>query len=309
MKAKAIFLAFFLLATLGLPTIASEGGNIGDYAPEFPEGEFTDAGQYKLKDYLGKVVVLFFYEKRCPSCKATIPSRNKIVGRFQNSPVKFFGIAAGDSIQEARTYVAETHLNMPVFADQQSLMEKAYGIDISMQNVYQVRLIGPDGIIRDYDMKVRSIEGVLRELETAPGNGNGLVQSANEAAKRGGKGVSQILRKKSINANNQAISLLNKANYRAAIAAFEAVLESDPDYQSARENLQVAYTNYGVELAQNDSPEAEEILRKAYEIALKYFPDDKSRLSSAMTNYANYLDGKGRSDEAAQLRNSVRGGF
>jgi peroxiredoxin len=38
--------------------------NVGDTAPEFPPGPFTDGNSYKLSDFAGKVVVLYFFEKQ-----------------------------------------------------------------------------------------------------------------------------------------------------------------------------------------------------------------------------------------------------
>lgn len=34
----------------------------GETAPDFPPGVFTDGNQYRLSDFKGKVVFLYFYE-------------------------------------------------------------------------------------------------------------------------------------------------------------------------------------------------------------------------------------------------------
>lgn len=155
-------------ALCSLPGLAKIGGEFGDTAPDFPEGEFSDGKQYKLSDYAGKqLVVLFFYEKKCPTCKGTIPQRNKVVRQFEDKPVKFLAIGAGDSIEEVKAYSAETHLRMPIFADKHSVMQKAYGIHISLNNIYQIRLVDLEGKIIALDMNPGTINKALADIEAA----------------------------------------------------------------------------------------------------------------------------------------------
>lgn len=118
---------------------------VGQPAPDFPPGLFTDGAARSLKDFEGKAVVLFFYDQECPKCRAGIAERNKVVESYRDKPVKFIAIAAGDSLADARAYATATKLNMSVFADNLSLMERRYGAGISLKNAIQVRVIGPDG--------------------------------------------------------------------------------------------------------------------------------------------------------------------
>jgi hypothetical protein len=41
---------------------AQAQGKLGEPAPDFPPGAFTDAGSYRLSDLQGKIVVLYFFE-------------------------------------------------------------------------------------------------------------------------------------------------------------------------------------------------------------------------------------------------------
>ena len=107
---------------LAVPAAVRAAGNAGEQAADFPPGLFTDGGRYQLSDFAGKVVVLFFYEKDCPSCRGKIPDRNKVVQQFQGKPVVFFAVAAGDTLQQAKSYAGGTRLAMPVFADPLSVM-------------------------------------------------------------------------------------------------------------------------------------------------------------------------------------------
>lgn len=131
---------------LSVTSLAAAAAAPKEPVRDFPPGVFSDNGTYKLDDFKGKTLVLFFYEKDCPSCRASIPGRNELVERLQGRPVKFIAVAAGDSLAEARAYVNETKLAMPVFADPLSLMEDAF-LDkrISLSNIYQMRVVTPQG--------------------------------------------------------------------------------------------------------------------------------------------------------------------
>ena len=142
----------------------SLGGNVGQAAPDFPPGMFTDGGHYSVEDFKGKVLVVYFGCPVCPTNRGSIPGRNKIVEQFRDKPVKFLAItpaAAG----EAKGYATETKLEMPCFADGLGVMQQRYGTKISLQNIWQVRVIGPDGVIVGYDMSASEIEKAVASVK------------------------------------------------------------------------------------------------------------------------------------------------
>lgn len=158
----------FLIAAalvLGFAGHSFAAGKAGEQAPDFPPGLFIDGRHYSLQDLQGKAVVLFFYEQDCPTCRGLIPKRNEVVEQYKGKPVKFIAVAAGDSIADAKAYVASTKLEMPVFADNLSLMESRYGEKISLQNIYQFRVIGPNGQIQEYRMEPAAIDKVLSQVK------------------------------------------------------------------------------------------------------------------------------------------------
>jgi peroxiredoxin len=164
MNSKIFAVAIALLLSV-FAVRAQAAGNFGETAPDFPPGLFNDGQRYQLSDFDGKVVVLFFYEQDCPTCRGKIPERNEVVKQFQGKPVKFFAVAAGDTLQQAKSYAGGTKLAMPVFADSLSLMEKRYGQTISLQNLYQFRVIGPDGKVSGYRMEAGDIEKALEKVK------------------------------------------------------------------------------------------------------------------------------------------------
>src|SRR5688572_27576043 len=162
--------AFVALATAVLVVAIGAGdlraqGKAGQAAPDFPPGQFNDGQQYRLSDFEGKVVVLFFYEKDCPRCRGSIPERNAIVNQYKGKPVRFFAVAAGDTLQQAKAYAGGNKLAMPVFADPLSMMERRYGQTISLQNIWQFRIIGPDGKISGYKMDPAEIDEALANVQ------------------------------------------------------------------------------------------------------------------------------------------------
>jgi peroxiredoxin len=146
---------------LALPALAQP--KAGDEAPEFPPGAFSDGKDYRLGEFRGKVVVLFFYESECPRCKGSIPERNEVVKAFEGKPVKFLAVGAGDPLGSVVSYGRETKLQMPIFADGLGLMETRYGQKISLNNIWQVRVIGPDGKIVAYEMTKATVEKALEK--------------------------------------------------------------------------------------------------------------------------------------------------
>ena len=62
--------------------------------------------------------------------------------------------------------------------------------------------------------------------------------------------------------NNEGVKALNAGNFQLAITKFEQALKLDPSYQLAKENLAIAYNNYGLQL-QNNPKEAIKQFHKA----------------------------------------------
>ena len=60
---------------------------------------------------------------------------------------------------EALQYRQSTGLAMPIFADTYALMERRYEIDISLQNIYQTRIIDTQGKVTRSDLEAEAIGG------------------------------------------------------------------------------------------------------------------------------------------------------
>ena len=137
------------------------GGDFGEVAPDFPPGVFSDGGHYDLADYRGKLLVVFFFESECPTCKGMVPKWNKLTAEYKDRPVRFLAIGPHNTLAGVKQYVQETRLAMPVFADNLNVMETLYGQTISLENVRQWRLIGPDGKVVGYEPTEAAIDKAL----------------------------------------------------------------------------------------------------------------------------------------------------
>lgn len=153
------------LALTALAPLAHAAGKFGDKAPDFPPGVFSDGGHYQLSDFEGKLVVLFFFESECPRCKGTIPQRNAVVEQFKDKPVKFIAVGPHNSLNDVKAYIAETKLVMPVYADSLNIMESMYDQTISLNNIYQFRVVGPDGNVVGYQMTPEEISKALEHVK------------------------------------------------------------------------------------------------------------------------------------------------
>jgi thiol-disulfide isomerase/thioredoxin len=140
---------------------------MGPTAPDFPPGTFSDGGHYKLNDFQGKLLVLFFYEKECPTCRGLIPTRNAVVDQFKDSPVKFIAVGPNDSMSDVISYMKGTHLEMITFADTLGVMEARYGFHISLKNIYQFRYLGPNGNVIDQgiDLTTEKVANALKSVK------------------------------------------------------------------------------------------------------------------------------------------------
>ena len=151
------FVSASILAAMLAATVPARGE-----VKDFPPGAFSDGQKYSLEDMQGKVVVLFFYDQDCPKCRGLIPDRNKVVDQFAGKPVKFFAVAAGDTLSDAKSYIMGTKLKMTTFSDLFGVMQARYGTGtISLQNIYQFRVIGPKGNVVANSMEPADIERAL----------------------------------------------------------------------------------------------------------------------------------------------------
>jgi len=88
-----------------------------------------------------------------------------LVKALKDKPVKFFAIGAGDNIRDVTSYAQQNQVAMPIFADSLSVMEGRYGMKISLQNIWQFRILGPDGKVAGSTMTKEAIESIVAKTK------------------------------------------------------------------------------------------------------------------------------------------------
>jgi len=80
---------------------------------------------------------------------------------MQGKPVKFIAVAANKSLAEALQYQQQTGLAMTIFPDPLGLMQARYGFRISLQNIWQYRIINGEGRVVANAMSKEAIEAAI----------------------------------------------------------------------------------------------------------------------------------------------------
>lgn len=94
----------------------------------------------------GKGIVMWFYEEDCPTCRRKWPEMLQTSAQFEGQPVVFLAINSGNSRQDVEAYARDVNLTWPIIVDPDRSLEKQCGVtQISLENIYQMRIIKADG--------------------------------------------------------------------------------------------------------------------------------------------------------------------
>jgi hypothetical protein len=111
--------------------------------------------------------VLFFFDSTCPRCRASIAERSALAKDMKGKPVKFLAVGANITLPQAQAYQNETGLAMPIFADSLGLAQARHGFKISLENIWQFRVYGPNGL-EAAAMDKDTIERALQKTGVKP---------------------------------------------------------------------------------------------------------------------------------------------
>lgn len=114
-------------------------------APTLPKN-WVNGDPVSLAGLKGKVGVLYFYEEDCPTCRGKWPGILEAAAKYEGKPVVFIAINSGNESKPVEAYAKSVGLKWPVIVDSSRAFEKAAGVGtISTSNIYQMRIIAPDG--------------------------------------------------------------------------------------------------------------------------------------------------------------------
>ena len=81
-------------------------------APDFP-ATMINSPPLNKDGLRGKVVVLYYYEEGCPSCRKAWPDKLKVAQSYKDKPVIFIAVNSGNSSAEVSEYLNEVNCKWP----------------------------------------------------------------------------------------------------------------------------------------------------------------------------------------------------
>ena len=106
----------------------------GDTAPDFTL-ESSDCGDFSLKDYLGRIVVLYFYPKDNTSgCTKEACGFRDLKSEFEAEGAAIVGVSP-DSFKSHGNFIEKFELNFPLLSDPNREVAKLYGV-YKMKKMY-----------------------------------------------------------------------------------------------------------------------------------------------------------------------------
>lgn len=160
----------FVSSWTAAPLVAQTPSSAGTSAPL----EFSDqwVGQPLRLEWLrGKAVVLYFYEEGCPKCKGSWPSIMAKTKEYEGKPVLFVAVNSGNPRSAVEQYARRESIPWPILVDSDRSFERSCDVEISLNNIMQVRYVSPDGELKmgnwaDWPGTVaRALEGAAWRVE------------------------------------------------------------------------------------------------------------------------------------------------
>jgi peroxiredoxin len=132
-------------------------------------GEDIDGKKFKLSDYKGKVVVLYFWGSWCPPCVAMIPDEKKLVARLEKARFAMVGINTDNDREKAKKFLEDKGITWTQVFDggTQGPIDKAWRVD-HWPTIY---ILDANGVIRYREVRGetmdRAVDELLKELAGA----------------------------------------------------------------------------------------------------------------------------------------------
>jgi len=143
---KMLFLRLALLFVVLSPMVLAQESLEGALRlPQDPRAWITGT-PITTESMRGKAIVLYFFEEGCPRCREKWPAIVAAAKQSRGKPVMLIAVNSGSPPDRLARYVKEQGLDFPVIADVDRSLEKAAGVQaVSLNNIWQARVIDPDG--------------------------------------------------------------------------------------------------------------------------------------------------------------------
>ena len=143
-----------ILAVICLLVLGPGAGDVSGQertAPSLPDepANWINSSPPSGEAFAGKGVVLWFFEENCPRCAGRWPELMALSKKYQDKPVVFIAVNSGTPRKTIESYVRRHKISWPVALDPARTLEPKFNVNqISLNNIYQVRLILPDGTVQ-----------------------------------------------------------------------------------------------------------------------------------------------------------------
>ncbi|MBE6984849.1 MAG: redoxin domain-containing protein [Ruminococcaceae bacterium] len=138
----------------------SESTEAIETAPDFT-AEDENGNPIKLSDHFGKPIVLNLWASWCPPCKSEMPYFQ--TAYEENPDIQFLmvNMTSGDSMEDAKAFLAENGYTFPVLFDINSEAAIAYGASSLPMTIF----IGQNGAIVTYAVGALSAESLNEGID------------------------------------------------------------------------------------------------------------------------------------------------
>lgn len=134
---------------------------VGKLAPEIV-GTDADGAEFKLSDHRGNIVVLIFSGEWCVPCRAHQPRLRALQAVFRDKPVRLLGVMS-DAPERLRGAIRKGDITWPCWCDH----DRSSGPITTQWNINSwptMHLLDQDGVIRQRNVSVGQLQGVLEKL-------------------------------------------------------------------------------------------------------------------------------------------------
>jgi thiol-disulfide isomerase/thioredoxin len=227
LASAALATAVALFAAPSAPAQSPEGAFALPTAPNL----WLNSPPLTAEMLAGKAAVLWFYEEDCPRCRGKWPEMYEAAKKFEGKPVVFIAINSGNSRSAVEQYGREVGLRWPTIVDTDRTLEAAADVGtISLQNIYQAKMLRPDGSLGRASFS--DIEGSVNEVlpeakwRVDPAEVPEALKAAWQQIEFGQFATAVPLVKKHLNATNPTVKAAAEKLQAASLKELAAAVEA-----------------------------------------------------------------------------------
>lgn len=111
-----ILVSFVCIEAAAIPQVSEFGTEIGRYAPPIELPDLLGR-KVSLESLRGSVVLLNFWSTACPTCRAGLPSLNRLFASMSDKGLQVVSVAIDPSDTPVREYAARNNIAFTILLD------------------------------------------------------------------------------------------------------------------------------------------------------------------------------------------------